>query len=142
MASHLFSSRSQKFAVLIWCFFGIQHCGLSRPDYVKYAPTATTAMSTSTECTAAAQAFSDNINPAISSSCISCHATQAIREIKLVAGDIATNRQAIKAFTGTDPSTLFNKISQNGQAHSGGDRSADLPLAKITAWTDIEATCK
>lgn len=119
-------------------------CGISKPDYVKYAPpTATTSTGNedSAECVAALQAFKDNVSPGISASCISCHNSTTIKGSKLVGSDDVGNRKTIKAYTSTDPATLFGKISSAG--HQGGAASAAaLPLAKITAWTDAEAKCK
>ena len=118
-------------------------CGISKPDYVKYpAPTTPTSQgnTTSAECVAALKAFTDNLGTAAGSTCLGCHSSTTIKGANLKAGDDTANRAVFKSYTGSDPNTLFSKIS--AKTHGGGDQSASMPLAKITTWTDAEAKCK
>lgn len=138
-----FVSKQSWFSLAIVIMAG--SCGISKPDYVKYtAPTTPTSPtnSTSPECVAALKAFTDNLGTAVGSTCASasCHALTKIKDANLKGGDDTTNRTVLKSYTGSDPNTLFTKISS--KTHGGGDQSATLPLAKITTWTDAEAKCK
>lgn len=89
--------------------------------------------------------FLIQMQPAITKSCgnAGCHGTGS-GGLTLEAGDTKApaNREALLGNV-TDPVEFFNKISlSNGESHTGGDRSSDMPKANIDAWWAGEAACK
>jgi hypothetical protein len=145
-------------------------CGISQPKYIDYDPESatettvatgtdtTTDSSTTTdpdgaaeagdagetaECAAARTTFETTIQPKVVASCAiaGCHAVQPISGTALSATDAAVNRAQLKAYAAGAAETLFNKLSGSSVSHGGGDQSAALPLADISAWIEQEAAC-
>lgn len=138
-------------------------CGLVQPKFVNYSnktgtsggpstanatqvgTSAGTEVATETD-SACLEVFGELIAPAINDSCAvsGCHAVVAIPKQggqSLQAGNDARNRAQLLAYSGGIATKLFNKISQNGQSHGGGDKSGTLPLVNIEAWLAKEAEC-
>jgi hypothetical protein len=123
-------------------------CGISQPKYINYTDdgtgTAPGTVTSSAECIAAQAAFDAQVEPAIKSTCAKagCHLTQTVAGGLLSVDNTAANRTRLKAYSGGDVDTLFNKISLKAGSHGGGDVSTNLPKANISAWLDKEAACK
>lgn len=140
-------------ALIGWAYFSSVSCGIAESKYVNYQEVVTdTETSTTTdtapaltECqTEALSLFTSGVNGNLVASCAvnGCHNATGvpISGQNLDPDSVDTNYTVIKAYTGTDANTLFDKLSGN-PSHGGGDRSSDLPLAGIQAWTDKEAEC-
>jgi hypothetical protein len=120
-------------------------CGITQPKYVDHDESGDTDTSTPpTACeTAALQAFQSGMQPVVAATCATagCHLLTTVEGEALSASDASKNRAQLLKFSGGSADTLFNKISQSGQTHGGGDQSGALPKATIETWTAKEAAC-
>ena len=138
-------------------------CGLIQPRYLNYADKTAIKTNVTTSHTsdvtnggdaagsapsnpACVQAYTEIMAPVVDRTCAiaGCHVVVAIPKSggqHLQAGDHARNRKQLLAYTGNVSTKLYNKISQKGQAHGGGDKSSALPLALIESWLTKEAEC-
>ena len=93
-------------------------------------------------CQEASAAFASLVQPAIGSACISCHNQQKVGSAVLSANNADANRQILWDYAGGNAQVLFDKISQSGKSHGGGNRSGDLPLPNISNWMQKEYLCR
>ena len=110
-------------------------CGITSPDYIDYTEEEGSDPAANDPCVQAALTeFTAKIQPAIESSCATCHATQSV--MKLAKGKDSDNRtNLLKA---KNYSSLFAYL---GGDHPGGNKQADLAEENITAWQAKEAEC-
>lgn len=87
-------------------------------------------------------AFKSSIGGAAKTTCAvaGCHSATPIAGKTLSASDDAKNRTAFLGYVGNpcDAAKLFGKISGS---HSGGNKSAEMPKAKIEAWVAADPSC-
>ena len=93
-------------------------------------------------CQDASATFVSLVQPAISGACIGCHNQQKIGLTVLSASNTDANRQTLWDYSGGNAQVLFDKISQSGKSHGGGNRSGDLPLPNISNWIQKEYLCR
>jgi hypothetical protein len=125
----------------------IAACGVFQPafeNYVEEEAEPTGPASADTECGAAALAiFTEQVGTPADSGCAKagCHASGSSGATKfpLAAAAYDENRSTFYTYTGLDDGKLTAKISS--ASHGGGDQSATLPKANISAWLDKEAEC-
>lgn len=84
-------------------------------------------------------AFAANIAPVIGKVCVNCHAVGS-GGLFLKADEHASNRENLLSYIAGDSSRLAVKIG-SAASHGGGDRSGDLPVDMIRAWTSTEEQC-
>jgi hypothetical protein len=117
-------------------------CGLFEADYINYSEEESAREDPTDTCVVSAKAaFTEQIQPAVDSTCgnSGCHLT--LGSTPLVPDDSEANRTALIAYTNGVTATLFDKISLNNSSHTGGDVSETLPESNIETWVNAEAEC-
>jgi len=149
-------------AIVAPVFILYQSCGIAKPRYIEYEDKESTTAAVEgedeggigtggggeagdgpAECPPET-VFIAHIQPAINTSCGGCHGSSAGGGGLILLngnGNAPANRAAL--YDSTDNvNDLFDKISLNGKTHGGGNRSGDLPKAKIELWMAQEDACK
>lgn len=124
-------------------------CKALEPEYVKYdgknkstessgegSEKSPSSNGQNTQCDPVA-AYKTHLKSAIDNVCSGCHAT--IAKLSLKKGADQSNHDTLLQYTGTTSTKLFEKVSNAGGSHPGGDQSSVLPNTKIDSW--IEGKC-
>lgn len=77
-------------------------------------------------------AYKTHLKSGIDNVCSGCHAS--IAKLSLKKGADQSNHDTLLQYTGATSTKLFEKVSNAGGSHPGGDQSSVLPNAKIDSW--------